>query len=103
MNREKLEALIEEATVDCYDEHEQFWGMLATLQDALHFPFPAFVLGEFVTVTGIDEGHSNERRGIMVAIEKDGDEYSFPLAELQSGNADEHNAEWIAAYKLWSE
>ena len=102
MNQEKLEALIEQATVDCYDEYEEFWGMLATLESELHFPFAAFALGDFVTVVSMDEGHSNIRRGIMVAIQKDGDDYSFPLSELQLEQASKHNAEWIAAYKLWS-
>ena len=103
MNEERLNELIAEAVVDCYDYQEEFWGMLATLEMELRFPFAAFALGEFVSVVGIDEGHSNERRGIMVAIQKDGDDYSFPLAELHlSSEADPHNVEWIAAYKLWS-
>ncbi len=101
MNEDRLQALIEQATVDCYDEYEQHWGMLAALQDELHFPIPAHALGEAVVIVGIDEGHSNERRGIMVAIQKDGGDYSFPLSELQIGNTTEHNSQWVAAYKLW--
>ena len=101
MDQEKIEALIEQATVNCYDKHEQFWGMLTALQEQLRFPFPAFASGEFVAVVGIDEGHSNERRGIMVIMQKDGDDYSFPLSELQVRGDDEHNAAWIAAYRYW--
>lgn len=41
----RWEAMIEEATVDCYGEYEEFAGMLATLEDRLEFPFEARVLG----------------------------------------------------------
>ena len=75
--------------------------MLATLQANLHFPIPAYAQGEPVVIVGIDEGHSNIRRGIMVAVQKESDDYSFPLAELQLSQTSQHNAEWIAAYKLW--
>lgn len=102
MDPVRLRALIVQATVDCYDPHEEFWGMLATLAQELQFPFAALALGEFVAVVGIDEGHSNDRRGIMVTIQKDDDDYSFPLAELQVGEINEQNSAWIAAYKLWS-
>ncbi|MCB8945311.1 MAG: hypothetical protein H6658_16310 [Ardenticatenaceae bacterium] len=103
MNEERLRVLIAAAIIDCHDPHEEYWGMMAALEQQLRFPFAAFASGEFVSVVGIDEGHSNERRGIMVTIQKDGDDYSFPLSELQlSSEANEHNAEWIAAYKLWS-
>jgi 5,10-methenyltetrahydromethanopterin hydrogenase len=39
-------AMIDESTVDCYDEHEEFAGMLATLEDRLEFPFQAKILGK---------------------------------------------------------
>jgi hypothetical protein len=102
LNEAKLHALIAQATVDCYDVHEAFWGMLATLQQQLQFPFPAFALGNYVTVVGLDEGHSNERRGIMAAIYKDDEHYGFPLSQLAFGDLSENNADWLAAFQLWS-
>ena len=36
---ERLEELIEEATVDCYDEEEQHSGLLTMIEDDVVFPF----------------------------------------------------------------
>jgi hypothetical protein len=33
--RAGLEVLLEEATVDCYDEEERFWGIFCTLEERL--------------------------------------------------------------------
>ena len=100
MNRERLEALIEEATIDCYDEYEAFSGMEATLTDELAFPLKAIALGDPVTVTGIDQKSSPER-GLMVTVAKAGTSYAFPLSELELVDPDPASAEWVAAYKLW--
>ena len=37
--------MIDEATVDCYDEYEESSGMLATWEDHLGFPFQIRLLG----------------------------------------------------------
>jgi hypothetical protein len=39
----RWEDMIEEAPVDCYNEYEEFTGMLATLEDRLESPFQAWV------------------------------------------------------------
>lgn len=64
MNEDKLRKLIAEATVDCYGEYEEFWGMLAQLEDELDCPFTATVLGDTVQVAGIDgEAGAEQRAG----------------------------------------
>ena len=35
----ELDALVAEAVVDCYDEHEQLSGLFAMIQDNLAVPF----------------------------------------------------------------
>src|SRR3712207_909380 len=40
-----LEALIEEATVDCYNEHEQAAGLFTKLDEELDLPFTTRILG----------------------------------------------------------
>ncbi|MBK8905743.1 MAG: hypothetical protein IPM53_31460 [Anaerolineaceae bacterium] len=102
MDEERLQDLIAEATVDCYDEIEAFWGMLAQLDIELRCPFEATVLGDKVQVLGVDNDASSERRGVMVTVEKNGRTYAFPLAEIEPVQQTGHNAEWVAAYKLWS-
>jgi hypothetical protein len=48
--KRKLDRLIEEATVDAYDESEQAIGFLTMMQDNMPCPFPARVVGELVEV-----------------------------------------------------
>jgi hypothetical protein len=54
-DRKYLETLIEEATVDCYDEYEQTVGLLTMIQDELDLPFTTRVLGMEVAVVGIEQ------------------------------------------------
>lgn len=68
----RLEALLEEAMVDCYGENAQFWGVFYTLEERLAFPLQARALGEAVTVVGLDD------------VEPD------PVS-----------AEWLEAYRYW--
>lgn len=101
MNESHLRELIEEATIDCYDEHEEFWGLLTALGDELSFPFEAKILGDSVTVTGISQ-KSTERRGVLVEVDKKGTTYTFPLSEIGVSSLDESTKKWVAAYQLWS-
>ena len=50
----ELDALIEEATVDAYDETEQVTGFHTMLTDNLELPFKTEVLGVEVTVEKFD-------------------------------------------------
>lgn len=52
--RKQLDALVEEATVDCYDEDEQLSGLYTMIVDNLAMPFQTAVLGVEVTVEDVD-------------------------------------------------
>ena len=54
MEVKRLEVLPEQAIVDCYDEEEEFSGVLCTLDDNLSFPLHAEAMGELVEVIGLD-------------------------------------------------
>jgi hypothetical protein len=97
----RWEAMIDEATVDCYDESEAFAGMLATLEDRLEFPFQAKVLGETVEVIGLDADQSSERRGVVARVRRGGRQYAAALADLEPVEKDTETAEWLAAYRYW--
>ena len=56
----RLDAMIEEATVDAYGESEQATAFLTTLEEFLPLPFVATVLGEAVTVEKIDISGADE-------------------------------------------
>lgn len=79
MDKSKLEALLEEAMVDCYNEEECFWGMFYTLEDHLTFPLQAQTLREAVTVVGLDDHRSRMRRGVMARVRKGDQKYTAAL------------------------
>ena len=102
MDETRLQALLEQATVDCYDEEEEFGGVLCTLDDNLSFPLQAEALGEQVEVIGLDDRRSGLRKGIVARVRKGGREYSVGLADLNFIAPDPNNAEWLAMYRYWA-
>jgi hypothetical protein len=50
----QLAALIEEATVDCYNDEEQATGFLTKIEDSLALPFATRVLGREVSVVAVE-------------------------------------------------
>lgn len=102
MDEKRLEALLEQATVDCYDEEEEFGGVLCTLDDNLSFPLQAEALGEQVEVIGLDDRQSSLRKGIVARVRKGGREYTVGLADLNFIAPDPTSAEWLAMYRYWA-
>ena len=98
-NTKELKRMIEEATVDCYDEEEEFMGILYALADNLSFPFKAKALGETVEVIGIDDTNSSLGRGVIAKVRERGKEYTIGLAELEP--IDDENAIWFEMYHYW--
>lgn len=94
---ERLELLIEDATMDCYNLDEAVYGFLAVLEDNLHFPFAAKVVGEEVEVTGLDvEG------GVIVAeCRRKGIKYRVSLLSLEFNPERVDGSEWLEAYMRW--
>lgn len=101
MDEERLEALLEETTVDCYGEEEEFTGVMCTLGEKLRFPLKATVVGEVVEVVGIDERRSDLRRGVVARVRRGDQEYRVGLAELEFVDPDPTSAEWLKAYRYW--
>lgn len=54
VSKRQLAALIEEATVDCYNESEAVCGFYTMIEDHLEVPFAAVVLGVDVEVTRVE-------------------------------------------------
>lgn len=97
----RLQVLLEEATVDCYDEEEEFMGVLITLNERLAWPLTAQWAGQPVEVLGLDESTSNLRRGIVANVRREGREYTIGLADLTFSDLDETSAEWLAMFHWW--
>lgn len=94
---EKLDELIEEATVDAYDEYEQRVGFLTMIQDNVSMPFPAMIYGDPVTIVAID----GDDRVIKATIKKNGKRYPVDILDLEMDEAKVKGIEWVAAYRKW--
>ena len=99
--KEDLGKMIEEATVDCYDEHEAFMGVVYYLADKMSFPFRAKWLGDVVEVIGIDDEESSSEKEVMAQILTEGDEYTVGLDELELMPDDTKNGKFLEMYKYW--
>jgi hypothetical protein len=80
--RAELDALIEEATVDCYNEDEQITGLFMMLEEHLAVPFETSVLGMTVTVAKVDLT-TNEQ--IVVICHRDGHKQAIPILDGPTG------------------
>jgi hypothetical protein len=99
MSEAELEALVEEATVDCYDEHEEVTGLFSKIQDNLAVPFETQVLGVDVTVKDLDLRND----GCIVAICARGRiRQAIPVLDLPLPDPPPDGAEWIDAYGHWA-
>lgn len=103
ISEERLQELLEEATIDCYDEEEAFMGVLITVDENVHWPLPAQLAGTRVEVLGLDESASSTRRGIVARIRRGGKEYKVALSDLTFGKMDATSAEWLAMYRWWAD
>lgn len=103
MDIDRVEALLEKATVDCYSEEEAFWGVFYSLDEGLNFPLQASALGDAVEVLGLDEERSGLRRGVVARVRKAGREYATALETLEFVDPDAASAEWLEVYQYWAE
>jgi len=58
ISKARLEAMIEEATVDCHDESEQVTGWFTMIDEHLAVPFATKILGVLATVERVDLNRS---------------------------------------------
>ncbi len=90
--------MIEEATVDCYDEAEQVTGLFTMIEDNLVRPFKTLVLGVDVDVESVDLADSHQ----IVAMCSRGDiRQAIPIVDLPMPTPPPQGAEWIEAYRRW--
>ena len=98
LSEEELDALIEEATVDCYNEYEQLTGFDCCITDNLEVPFETEILGVKVTVVEVGLNNADE----MVATCKKGKHtLKVAVVDLPLPNPPPRGSEWIQAYRRW--
>jgi hypothetical protein len=95
----RLAALIEQATVDAYNESEQTTGFFTMIEENLALPFVTQVLGVPVTVEAVD---LTEDERIMVICSRGEHRQRVPVLDLPLPDPVPGGAEWIEAYRTWS-
>ncbi len=98
-SRARLEQLIEEATVDCYNESEECTGLFTMIEEHLDIPFATTVLGIAVTVTAVDITDDDR----IVAVCRHGhDLLRVALLDLPMPDPRPGGADWVDAYRHWA-
>jgi hypothetical protein len=97
-NGATLDALIAEATVDCYNDSERVTGLYTLLDDNLAVPFQTVVVGVDVTVSGID---LNDDEQIMAVCTRGRSTQRIPILDLPLPTPRPDGADSIAAYRRW--
>lgn len=90
--------MIEEATVDAYDESEQATGWFTMFEEHLVLPFETKVLGTVVTVTSIDLRDGGQ---IVAVCTRGRDRQAIPLVDLPLPSPKPVGTDWIEAYRYW--
>jgi hypothetical protein len=97
-SKARLEALVEEATVDAYGESEQAGGLFTMMEDHLQLPFTAKILGVDLTVEKVDLTEDDE---IVALCKRGAARQTISVLDLQLPEPAPEGAEWIAAYRHW--
>jgi hypothetical protein len=98
ISKTRLNELIEEATVDAYNEEEQAVGFLTMIQDHLDVPFATEVLGVEVQVTSID---FNDAEEIVAVCQRGARVQRVPVVDLPLPKPPPEGFEWVEAYRFF--
>lgn len=97
-SKAELNAMIEEATIDCNDEEEQLTGFATMVEESLEIPFATTLLGITVTVTGV----THTSHGLVADCVRGRHQQAIHLLDLPLPEPPPRGAEWIAAYRHWA-
>jgi hypothetical protein len=99
MSRKQLTALVEEATVDCYNESEAVSAFYTMIEDHLEVPFATVVLGVDVEVTRVELTRQEE---IVAVCVRGKQRQRIPVCDLPLPSPPPAGTEWIVAYRHWA-
>jgi len=93
-----LDELIEQATIDCYNESEQITGLFTMIEEHLALPFETTVLGTAVSVARVDVTVDDT---IIAICQRDGHRQTIAVLDLPIPAPAPDGWEWIEAYRRW--
>ena len=94
----RLNEMIEEATVDCYNDSEQATGLFTLLEENLAVPFETAILGVEVTVEKVDITTTDQ---IVAVCRRGRARQKLPILDLPLPDPRPEGSEWIDAYRRW--
>lgn len=100
LGKKKLDAMVEEATVDCYNKSEEIGAWLAMIQEHLKVPFETKVLGMPVTVERVDTNRDDE---IIAVCRRGNHKQIVPILDIPLPSPPPAGAEWLEVYRYWRE
>ena len=95
----ELDSLIDEITVDCYDEYEQLTAFQTAFENDATLPCPGTVIGEHIEVLSVYG--EDDRHELIATVQRDGRQYDVALLDIDNINADADTSRLIAAYRRW--
>src|SRR6266849_135933 len=95
----RLRELIEEATVDCYEESEAHQGFMNMIEENVVCPFKAKVIGEEVEVVELSSPDAGF--GLDAVCRYKGKDYNIDINSLEWPEKKPEGFEWVEAYQLW--
>jgi hypothetical protein len=98
--RARMRELIEEATVDCYNEDEARVSVETTVADNVVCPFRAKVIGEEVEV--VEVRCRTAGFGVDAVCRYKGKDYKIDILSLEWPKQKPEGFEWVEAYEAWS-
>jgi ribosome recycling factor len=93
-----LDELIEEITVDCYDEDEQLTAFETAFDEAT-LPCPGTIIGQDIDVLSI--ATEQGRRELIATCRHAGQRYKIALLDIDL-HADPTTTRLLAAYRQWT-
>ncbi|MFJ7245646.1 hypothetical protein ACIQWA_13485 [Kitasatospora sp. NPDC098652] len=96
LSKRELAALVEEATVDTYDEYEKVSALFTAVEENLAVPFSTSVLGVEVTVRGVDL--SRDGRIVALCTRREFRQV-IGLLDLPLPDPAPDGVEWVEAYR----
>lgn len=97
-SKSRLVELIEQATVDCYNESEAKTGFLTMIEENLAMPFTTTVLGAEVVVVAVE---SQDDESVVAVCRRGNARQSIPIVDLPLPSPRPAGSEWIEAYRAW--
>jgi hypothetical protein len=97
-SRPRLDSLITEIPVDCYNEDEALTAFENAFDEETSFPIPATIVGENIEVLSI--GTINGRSELIATCQRAGKRHRIALLDIRipAGQPASH---LVAAYRRW--